>query len=141
MYESRNDDADLGLLPVAGALPAVGSVISAIGGIFGGSDNTGRFRTNLELYNAAIAGDTVALEKLRQKSLPGGWATKEATNDAKQKYASALQILGSRAAPQPGAYASPVAQASFLGGVSPLILGGAALAVFTLSQSTRSKRR
>lgn len=137
MYDRDCSDTGMGLLPIAPALPVVGNVISAIGGIFGGSDNTGRFRTNLELYNAAIAGDTAALAKLKAKA-DGGWATKEAINDAKQKYASALQILGSRSAPQPGAYAPP-AQASVLGGMSPILLGGAVLAAYMLSRSTRRR--
>ena len=132
MYESRNDDAGLGLLPIAGALPAAGSVISAIGGIFGGSDNTGRFRTNLELYNAAIAGDTVALAKLKAKA-DGGWATKEAINDAKQKYASAVAILGIRAPVAPVASMTTPSLS-----IPPLVLAGvAALGVVILMRRKR----
>lgn len=125
MYESYSDqrnETGMGVLPVA--LPAIGSVVSAVSSLFNSHPkDKGRLETNLQLFNAAISGDAAAMEELRKKAA-GGWATQVAKDDAKQKYASALAILGANAPGATSAPKSPVASAGF--SIPPLVLAGAA---------------
>jgi len=137
------NEAGMGILPLVGA----SGIVKSIGGLFGGGNpkDASRLATNLQLYNAMIAGDAAAAEQLRLKAA-GAWATERAKADARQKYASALQILSSQSVPQPGAYPQPNTPATVVpGNVSlfgnlgtPILLGGAAIALFMF---TRSKRR
>lgn len=125
MYESYPDpreNAGMGVIPIA--LPAIGSVVSAVSSLFNSHPkDKGRLETNLQLFNAAISGDAAALEELRKKAA-GGWATQVAKDDAKQKYASALAILGANAPAAPGTSKPSTAQAGF--SIPPLVLAGAA---------------
>jgi len=126
MYESYENDAGMGILPAA--LPAVGSVVSAIGSIFGRNPkDAGRFRTNLALYNLAISGDAVALDQLRAKAAPGGWATPKATNDAKAKLAAALRILAVHTPVMQDAPRGALSAITTGLSLSPVILAGAVL--------------
>lgn len=144
MYSYDEDEDGLGL-----ALPAVGSAISLVGGIFKGSKDPGRLAANLKAYTAAMAGATTftsgsttmnPVEFLRQKSIPGGWATEVARADAERKYKAVL------AAKKPGPTgagtgatgginpigASPPDPRQALGAISgglPLILAGVVVAV------------
>jgi len=137
MYESYEccdgyDETGMGILPLA-AVPTIGSAISAIGGIFGGNPkDAGRLRTNLELYNRAISGDAAALDQLRAKAAPGGWATAKATNDAKAKLAAALKILAVHTPVMQDAPRGALSAITTGLSLSPVILAGAALGLVLL---------
>jgi hypothetical protein len=148
----QRDDEHLGI-----ALPAIGGAISAIGSLFGGSDNTGRLRTNADHYAEAVAGDESALNFLKGMSgrfgtvkdnnlcINGcsGWATSVAKDDAYAKYNQALAVLKSK----PASTVTPTASGiSFTGGPviaglssGPLLLAGAA-AVAAIMLSKRGRR-
>lgn len=139
------------------ALPLVGSAISSIGKLFGGSDNTGRFNTNSQHYAEAIAGNESALNFLKGMSgrfgtvrdndlcINGcaGWATQAAKDDAYSKYNQAVAML----AKKPASTVTPAASGvSFTGGpvvaglsTGPLLLAGLAgvAAIALLSQRGR----
>ena len=67
--------------------------IKVVSGIAQGGRDDNRLRTNQALYNAAMEGDTGALDRLLQLSGHGdqgeGWATKEARGDAWTLYQQA----------------------------------------------------
>jgi hypothetical protein len=98
------EDRDLGI-----ALPAVGSAISAIGGLFGGSKDDGRLKSNADAYNMALSNPLgifkdqgvqptafLLMKSPTAKGGQGGWATSKAQNDAYAKYTSAMNTLKSR---------------------------------------------
>lgn len=153
MYDQDgNDGADLGI-----ALPAIGSAISTVGGIFKGSKDPGRLQANAQAYSAAIAGNPQfkdapsALSFLLQKSPvskggSGGWATSVAQNDAYAKYTQAKAIIAkqqtSGTTPKSTAYAQPkpTIGGPVIAGLStgPLLIAGvAAAAIFAMSGKRR----
>jgi len=94
-YDKRQRNVALGELGIAPLIVAGGVLKTAkfAKGLFKRSKDPGRFRTNLRLYNQAIAGDVTALAQLKAKTVPGAWGSKKATNDARAKYAAAIAKL------------------------------------------------
>lgn len=150
MYDTREEG--LGI-----ALPAIGGAISTVGGIFKGSKDPERLAANLKAYNAAMAGALTftsgnttmnPVEFLRQKSIPGGWATEKARADAEVKYKAVLAAKKPASA-YPPTTAKPVLPefpvltgGPVVAGMStgPLLIAGlAAAALFALTSD--KKRR
>lgn len=144
------DEQSLGI-----ALPSVGSAISTIGGIFGGSKDDGRLKANATAYNAAITGQPYtadgypdAMSFLLGKSPVkygggGGWATTVAQEDAWKKYNAAKQVLAGQGggvyAPSPsgtGGSGVPVGGPVVAGlSTGPLLIAGvAAVALVMLAR-------
>jgi hypothetical protein len=95
------EDRDLGI-----ALPAIGGAISTIGGLFSGSKDDGRLKSNADAYNQALSAPTsifkdqgvqptafLLMKSPTAKGGQGGWATAKAQNDAYSKYTSAIGTL------------------------------------------------
>jgi hypothetical protein len=85
---------------VLGVISAGINVIGDIGGVIGIKRNKdpGRLRTNEELFDRAIQGDTAALNQL--EALSKEWATDKAKQDARQKWEAAKRILETEFAPE-----------------------------------------
>lgn len=145
--------ADLGI-----ALPAVGSAISAIGGVFGGSKDGERLAWNKKGYDAGIARQPIftgadytapPLQWLLYRSPTskgggGGWATSVAQNDAYAKYTALKSALVTAPPPPPiSAYQQPAPKpigGPVVGGLAtgPLVVAGlAAAGIFLLSGKRR----
>ena len=149
--------------PVVSVVSSIVNPVSKIlKGLLGGTPKqrqAKRVKAYAELYKLAVQGNESALQELRIQSL--GSATADSKKAASAQYEKAVDVLESAgytitappagtkgyirltapatAGASPGAYSFPVAQASVLGNLgTPILLGGAALALFML---TKSKRR
>jgi hypothetical protein len=72
----------------------VGGAVSFVGGLFHSGHDEGRLRTNAEMFDKAMNGDTEALEFLRTHSVVSqngsvGWGSQKAADDAHAKYMEA----------------------------------------------------
>ncbi len=108
MYASAYEDvyygSDMGL-----ALPAIGSALSVVGGLFGNSKDPGRLQSNADAYNQALSSPLtpfkdqgvqptafLLMKSPVAKGGQGGWATDKAKNDAWTKFSSAKTTLTGR---------------------------------------------